>query len=390
MNNTYTLTIGCLLFAAHGAAVSAFGQVQTLEPGAAAPAFDLPGVDGANHTLADYDDADILAVLFTCNHCPSAQGAESRVKKLVDDYRDQSFQLVAISPNAPQAVRLNELGYAVYGDSLDEMKKHATEQGFNFPYLYDGETQSVSKAYGVTATPHIFIFDRDRRLQYVGRVDDSRYGDPATIKTHDARDAIEALLAGRQVAQSRTRAHGCSTKWADKAKDVLAYNEAFEKKPVTLERIDVDGVKALARNKTDKLRLVNVWATWCGPCVAEMPDLVAVGRQFETRGFDLVTISVDAPARFDAAQTMLRRFHAAMPRLTEISVREEGRATNNYLFEGSTDELAEALDPAWPGSIPYTVLLAPGGDILYQHTGAVDPDELRRVIVKRLGRFYEP
>ncbi len=91
---------------------------------------------------------------------------------LVNDYADASFQLVAISPNAPQAVRIDELGYAVYGDSLEEMKKHAREREFNFPYLYDGETQSVSKAYGAVATPHLFLFDRERILRYVGRIDE--------------------------------------------------------------------------------------------------------------------------------------------------------------------------------------------------------------------------
>ena len=142
-------------------------KVTPLEIGSPAPEFDLPGVDGKNHNLAEYAGADVLAVLFTCNHCPSAQGAESRVKKLVADYKKAgtSFQLIAISPNDPLSVRLNELGYAVYGDTLEEMKKHAVDQGFNFPYLYDGETQSVSRAFGCVATPHVFIFDKQRKLR---------------------------------------------------------------------------------------------------------------------------------------------------------------------------------------------------------------------------------
>ncbi|MEM1444207.1 MAG: redoxin domain-containing protein, partial [Verrucomicrobiota bacterium] len=94
--------------------------VQTLEIGDQAPPVDLPGVDGEQHTLDDYADAEILAVLFTCNHCPSAQGAESRIKSIVEDYADKSFQLVAISPNDPLSVRLNELGYSIYGDTLED------------------------------------------------------------------------------------------------------------------------------------------------------------------------------------------------------------------------------------------------------------------------------
>ncbi len=365
-------------------------NLKTLEPGAKAPDFDLPGVDGKNHTLEEYAEADILAILFTCNHCPSAQGAESRVKSIVADYADKSFQLVAISPNSAEAVRLNELGYSVYGDSLEDMKLHAKAEGFTFPYLYDGETQSVSEAYGVMATPHIYIFDKARTLQYVGRIDDSKYGDPATITKHDAREAIDAMLAGKPVANPKTRAHGCSTKWKSKIGANEKYNADFEAKPVTIEKIDVAGVKDLAKNDTDKLRLINLWATWCGPCVAEMPALVEIGRQFETRGFDMITISQDSPDQLEAAGKMLSRFHAAMPKLTEASVKEEGRTTNNYLFEGDSDAFAEALDKEWPGPIPHTILIAPGGEIIYRKTGEIDPDELKRKIVDTLGRWYSP
>lgn len=166
-----TFALAALLAATTATAADDANKVTPIEIGSQAPEFDLPGVDGKNHTLADFADAEILAVLFTCNHCPSAQGAESRVKKLVAEYQDAgaSFQLIAISPNDPLSVRLNELGYSVYGDTLEEMKKHAADQEFNFPYLYDGETQSVSRAYGCVATPHVFIFDQQRKLRYQGR-----------------------------------------------------------------------------------------------------------------------------------------------------------------------------------------------------------------------------
>lgn len=372
------------------AVCSAAADIKTLEPGAKAPDFDLPGIDGRNHTLAEYASTDILAVLFTCNHCPSAQGAESRVKAIVESYKDRSFQLVAISPNSAEAVRLNELGYSVYGDSLADMKKHAKAEDFTWPYLYDGGTQSVSKAYGAIATPHIFIFDQARTLRYVGRIDDSRYGDPATIKTHDAREAIDALLAGKPVPNPQTRPHGCSTKWRAKIAANVKFNEEFEAKRATIEKIDAGGVKQLAQNDTDKLRLVNLWAMWCGPCITEMPELVKIGRQFETRGFDMITISQDDPAKIDTARKVLQRCHAALPKMTAASVKEEGRTTNNYLFEGNSDALAEALDPAWPGPLPHTVLIAPGGKIIYRTTGEIDADELRRTIVNTLGRWYSP
>lgn len=385
----FAIALGSFLVFANAAPKSS-SNVTTLEPGSRAPDFDLPGVDGKNHRLSDYDSADILAILFTCNHCPSAQGAESRIKSIVEDYSDKSFQLVAISPNDPESVRLNELGYSVYGDTLEDMKHHAEDNGFNFPFLYDGDTQSVTKAYGATATPHIFLFDKERKLRYVGRIDDSRYGDPETIKSHDAREAIDALLAGKNPPVAKTRAHGCSTKWSYKKNFVTEYNEKFAAKEVTLEEIDESGLKVLRENATDKLRLINFWATWCGPCLAEMPYLVEVGRQFETRGFDMITICTDTVEVKDKAHTLLKRFNVAMPDLTEASVREEGRSTNNYLFPGDTDSLAEAVDPEWQGTMPHTILISAEGEIIYRHSGEVDPVELKTVIVEHLGRWYSP
>ncbi|MDF1810960.1 MAG: TlpA family protein disulfide reductase [Verrucomicrobiales bacterium] len=201
---------------------------------------------------------------------------------------------------------------------------------------------------------------------------------------------MEALLSGKPVPVEKTRPHGCSTKWAYKSDLVTKFNAEFEAKEVFLDLIDAKAVKKLAANSTEKLRLINIWSTMCGPCVAEMPELVEIGRQFETRGFDMITITLDDKGHKSKVETMLRRFHAAMPRLTEASVKEEGRRTNNYLFTGTTDELAEALDSEWQGPLPYTVLIAPGGKIIFRHDGEIDPAGLKTEIVDFLGRFYQP
>lgn len=364
---------------------------KTLEPGSSAPDFDLPGIDGKRHKLADYGAADVLAIIFTCNHCPSAQAAEGRIKQLVNDMAGKPFQLVAISPNDPEAVRLNELGYAVHGDSLDDMKAHAAENGFNFPYLYDGETQKVSMAYGVQATPHVYVFDRERKLRYVGRFDDSRFEDPATVKSADARAAIQALLDGMPVPVEKTKPHGCSTKWASKRGAVQEYEAEFRKAPVTVETIDVGTVRALMTNPTGQLRLFNFWATWCGPCRAEMPALVRAARQFETRGFDLITVSLDDPAARNEVLRVLDEEDVALPRLTAKSVEKEGRTTNNYIFNGDRDALVDAVGNGWDGPVvPFNILVAPGGKVLWSSKGEVDATDLRRRIVGHLGRFYKP
>lgn len=346
-------------------------QVTPLAIGAPAPDFDLPGVDGKRHRLRDYDNAKILVVIFTCDHCPTAQAYEGRIKKLYADYKDKGVALVAINPNNPDAIRLDELGYTDLSDSLPEMKVRAREHGFKFPYLYDGDTQKVARAYGVLATPHVFIFDARRKLRYEGRIDDS---DVKQVHHHDARNAIEALLAGRPVPVERTRVFGCSTKWIDKTDGARKAIEKWNREPVALATIDAKGVEALAKNDSPKLRLVNVWATWCGPCVAELPELVTMNRMYRGRPFEFITISIDEPEKKTQALDMLTQKHVA---------------ATNYLFNSDDkDALANALDKQWQGPVPYTLLIAPGGKIIYRHNGAIDPMELKKAIVGYLGRTY--
>src|SRR3984893_15554650 len=127
--------------------------------GLSAPNFALPGVDGTIHKLAAYSSSPVLVVVFTCNHCPIAQMYERRIAQLADDYKDRGVAVVAIQPNDPTAIRIDELDSSDNYDSLDEMKIRAQYKHLTYPYLYDGETQSVTEAYGPRATPHVFVFD---------------------------------------------------------------------------------------------------------------------------------------------------------------------------------------------------------------------------------------
>jgi len=346
-------------------------DVATLAIGDKAPDFNLPGVDGKNHALKDYDDAQVLVVAFTCNHCPTAQAYEDRFIKFAAEYQDKGVAFVAIQPNDPKAVRLDELGYTDLDDSFESMKIRAKERNFPFPYLFDGETQKVARAYGVLATPHIYIFDKDRKLRYAGRWDDSEV---KTVRSHDALNAVNALLDGTPVPVEKTRVTGCSTKWADKQADAIASREKWDAEAVTLETLKDSDVAALAKNEGKMLRLVNLWATWCGPCVAELPELVTINRMYRGRDFELVTISLDEPENGDEALRVLKEQKVA--------------AKNYHLKTDNRDGFADALDKQWPGPVPYTMLIAPGGEILYRKTGAFDPLELKRAIVGFLGRTY--
>jgi thiol-disulfide isomerase/thioredoxin len=344
----------------------------TLAIGAPAPDFDLPGIDGKRYSLDDFEAAEILVLIFTANHCPTAQAYEDRIAKLHSDFAGRGVQIVLVSPNDPLAVRLDEQGYSDLGDTLEDMKIRAEDKGLSMPYLYDGETQEMSRAYGPKATPHVFVFDRDRKLRFVGRIDDNE--DPSKATTTDTRDAIEAVLAGEPVPVETTKVFGCSIKWSEKREWVKKGYEDWAKEPVTLETIDTDGVAALARNDSDKLRLINVWATWCGPCVIEFPDLVAVHRIYRNRDFEVVTIDADAPDRRDKALAFLEEQQASM---------------RNYAFDvGDPYALIEAVDEEWAGNLPHTIVVAPGGEIIYRSDGAFDTLELRRAVVGWLGRYY--
>jgi peroxiredoxin len=354
------------------------GQVPAAPPGFKAlaigdpaPDFKLPGVDGRTYTLADFADARVLVVVFTCNHCPTANAYIDRIRKLHTDYQAKGVALVAISPNDPLAVRLDELGYTDVGDSLEDMKVRAKEKPFPFPYLYDGETQTTSLAYGVLATPHVFVFDRDRKLRYNGRIDDAEVKPPTS---HDARNAIEAVLAGKPVPVEKTRVFGCSTKWSDKREDAKRALEQWDKEPVKLDEIDDAGVAKLVKNDTKKLLVINVWATWCAPCVAELPEFVTMNRMYRRRDFQLVTLCLDDPEKKDAALKVLQDKKVA--------------ATNHLVKTKDRDKFAEALDKEWPGPVPYTLVVAPGGKVIYRKAGAVEPLEVRRAVVGFLGRTY--
>jgi peroxiredoxin len=349
---------------------------KTLAIGEQAPDFSLQGVDGKTYTLQSFKNAKVLVVVFMTNHCPTSQAYEDRMVKLTSDYASKGVSVVAINPNNPGSLRYDELGYSDIGDSFEEMKFRAKDRKFNFPYLFDGETEIASRKYGPVATPHIFIFDRDRKLRYNGRIDDME--NPAkTAKSLDARNAIDALLAGKEIEMPVTKTFGCSIKWAEK-KDWMAKAELeWAKEPVKLDTISAAGIIKMIKGKSDQLRMINLWAIWCGPCVAEFNDLITLNRLYRDRGLEFVSISADDLGNKDKALKFLQRKQASGV---------------NYIYaDDDKYKMIEAVDPKWDGALPYTLLVDPDGKIVYTHQGAIDFEELRKVIWNNpmMGRIYK-
>ena len=329
------------------------------------PDFTLPGADGKNHSLKEYAGARFLMIVFECNHCPESQNYESRIKGLYDDYKGRGVQLVAINPNDPASVRLNELGYTDLEDSLPEMKIRLADRHITWPYLYDGETQVVATKFGVVATPHVFIFDQERNLRFEGQIDNNQRPDLVTSK--DTRNALEEVLAGKPVTITDTRVHGCSTKW--KSKQIGSQSRDAEMKsilaePVTLANADMGALKQIRSNDSGKVEAVVFWSSKCAACRDSFHALETTWRMYRLRAFTLVTVNTDPASSQDAAKAFLDEQHASTsdgPRFT----------ARNLQATVDLNSVQAAFGEKWkPGSM-FTEIIGADGKVLYKKEGLI-------------------
>ena len=265
-------------------------------------------------------------------------------------------------------MRLDELGWADLSDSFEEMKLRARDAQFNFPYLYDGDTETVSRAYGPVATPHAFVFDAARKLRYVGAIDDSER--PQHVKVRHVRNAIDALLAGQEPPVTQTKVVGCSVKWAGKADSVKAFMDKLAAEPVSVEAVDEEGLRALRKNPSGKFRLVTFWATWCAPCLAEFHEFVTIHRMYRHRDFELVTVSLNRPDEEKQVLAFLKK--------------QQASCRNLIFASADREKLIDAFDPDWQGAVPFTVLIDPDGKVIRQELDSIDALAFRRAILKAL------
>ncbi|HYF00261.1 MAG TPA: redoxin domain-containing protein [Planctomycetota bacterium] len=337
-------------------------KVPTLPIGAPAPDFDLPGADGRRYTLKDFADKKLLLVVFDTVHCPTSQNYETRLRRLYDDYHGKGVGFIAVSPNSPKGVRLDELGYTDLDDTFESLKLRVEDRKIPYPYCYDGEPNLVSKAYGPKATPHAFLFDAARTLRYQGGIDDSEWA--ALVKTSHLRNALDALLDGRPVPVAETRVFGCSTKWPEKAPQVDAYNARIAAEPVTVEEPTPEALAAL-RNPAGKVRLVHVWST---ASAESLQPCVTMYHWYRRRDFEFVPVAIE-PAEREA--TVLAALKGTPP-----------AGKNRNYRTADLDAVKKAL--GWDGTLPLTLVVSPAGEVLYRAQGPVDALACRRAIVRAL------
>ncbi|MEZ4903215.1 MAG: TlpA family protein disulfide reductase [Spirosomataceae bacterium] len=212
-------------------------------------------------------------------------------------------------------------------------------------------------------------------MQYAGRFDDVEKP-TSTPKNNNAIEAVEALLAGKPVAVAKTKTFGCSVKWKEKSDWLEKGKAEWAKEEVKLEAIEAEGLRKLLKNDTEKLRVINVWATWCGPCVVEFPEFITMNRMYRGRDFEFVSITTDKSAQRDKALKFLKAKQAS---------------NTNYILEGmDIYQFIEIVDPNWQGALPYTLIIEPGGKKIYTKQGAINPLEIRKKIVESptVGRYY--
>ncbi len=177
----------------------------TLEPGAQSPDFSLPATDGNTYSLADFADAKVLVIFFTCNHCPYVIGSDELTRETVEKFAPRGVRFVGINSNSPNTYE---------EDSFENMVKRMAQCKFPWLYLYDA-TQDIARAYGALKTPHFYIFDEQRKLVYTGRaVDNPR--DTTRMTVNDLGNALEEHLAGKPITTPVTNPIGCNVKWEGK------------------------------------------------------------------------------------------------------------------------------------------------------------------------------
>jgi peroxiredoxin len=320
------------------------------------PDFTLADLSGRTHSLKDYRGKSVV-VGFISARCPISNAYKDRIRAIADEYAKRGVAFLGVNSSADE--------------SIEEARAYAAKNNLDFPILKD-EGNVVADAYAAERTPKIYLIDGEGVLRYQGRIDNSQ--DPRMVKRNDLREALNEMLSGKPVSVAETKALGCLIKRVQDAKAIPAMAPAktkvtqAEPKVGTLKPADFGKFKDSAKGK---VLVLNFWATWCGPCVAEFPELVALDAKYRDKGVKLVGITAD-----DADDVQPK----VIPFIKKHNVKFD-------IIRQDTDDPEEMLNQItkdWNGVIPATFVYDKKGNLAYSRFGIIDRDLLVAEIEKAL------
>lgn len=319
--------------------------------GQPAPDFTLKDTAGRKHALKDYRGK-LVVLGFIAARCSVSNAYAERIRTLAADYGVKGVVFLGVNSAANEPV--------------SEIKAHAAERKFDFPILKDAENE-VADSYGAVRTPEMYVIDGQGVLRYHGRIDSSI--EPRQVKTHDLRAALDELIAGRPVTTPETKAFGCVIV---RAKQSSAANATFAGRPRPADEPKVTLLKPadfakLKQQAAGKVLVVNFWATWCGPCIAEFPEFVMLDEKYRAKGVKIIAISADEVADL---QSKVIPF-----------VKQQKAKFDVYVQDvEDPQEMIDVVTKDWQGALPATFVFDKQGRLSYSRYGVIDREELMRAM----------
>ena len=347
-------------------AISLWSSAFALDNQENMPPFQLPGIDGRIYDSTEFNKSELLVIVFLSNHCRTSQIFQHRIIRLATEYRNKGLAVVAISPNDPEAILPDELSHSELGDTLPEMALRAKKLLYPFPYLYDGKTQEVAKAYGVRVTPHAFLFDKKRKLRYSGRIGDPK--NPEREDRAELRIAVNSLIHGIEPAVVRGLVFGNSIKWIKDRVIAQKTRERFARESVYLKNANIRTLQFVRRNDSKLPKLIYVWSNKDKNNRQELLQLAAIHKIYRKRGLKLVTICVDGSDFTDVAKKLLS---------------ETQSSGTNYICPGT--EISPVVDLRAEEGIettPFLGLLTSEAKIFYRSKKGFEPLTIKRHIIE--------
>ncbi len=323
--------------------------------GQSAPDFTLKDTAGNKHALKDYRGK-LVVIGFLSTDCTVTRAYEERIRTLAGEAQLQGIVFLGINSNATETV--------------SEIKQHAAKVKFDFPILKDDKNK-VADLYGAERTPEMYVLDQQGILRYHGRIDNSI--EPRQVKRRDLHETINEILAKKPVSTPETKAFGCAIIRAQRADS----NATYEGRPtpavddITVTKLKPTDFKQLVKQSQGSVLVVNFWATWCGPCVAEFPEFVKLDEKYREKGVKIAAISSDE--------------------LTDIQTKvipflKEHKARFDFYIQEAEDpqEMIDVVEKEWSGALPATFVYDKQGKMILKKFGVIDRDELVKAVENAL------